>query len=432
MKKTTVKNKAKSSMKPAKKNLSKKSQSYRTVKIGLVLLAALLFAFVGAYLIFGTKAASNAFASEEAEGFVYGQNVWKVPDPAASADFALKMTGNVSVEKTVSLESKADSLGFTLKGQSCKGSPTVSIFVDGAKIATVNISNTSWAEQNFARALAAGQHIVKVQFNNHYSTKRCERTLSFDKLTFYAQPVTTTPPVTSTPPPTDTQFQAVFDPSINATAGWQYQLSGANEKIAIVNQRAECSAGGYAASTHYARVRRQLPEQDDFAAKKDFVIRANFELPSDFYTQQESYVRFFNTDNFPGKYKSTGATVGAASADEWRVGFLVYGGDKLPRLISAHENHESLTLWQGSQRLSVGRHQAELRFTPSQGSSGSWELYIDGVKMGGQTGVKTVPSTLVASEVAVTRVVGCIDGAADQDTKVMRVNLYSLILNATK
>jgi hypothetical protein len=204
------------------------------------------------------------------------------------------------------------------------------------------------------------------------------------------------------------------------------------EQVVIANNRAECTAGGYSATTHYARVRKPLPEKDDFAAKKDFTLKVDFELPSNFYTQQESYMRFFNTDNYPGKYKSTGATVGALSADEWRVGFLVFGGDKLPRLQSAHENHETLTLWKGSQQLPVGRHTAELKFTPSTTTAGSWELLIDGVKVGGQTGVKTVPATVQQSEIAVTRVVGCLDGAADQDTKSIQLYLHSLQFTATK
>ena len=111
---------------------------------------------------------------------------------------------------------------------------------------------------------------------------------------------------------------------------------------------------------------------------------------------------------------------------------MVYGGDKLPRLQSAHENHETITLWQGARPLTVGRHQAEIRFTPSTTNTGSWELLIEGVKQGGQSAVKTVPASVTAPEIAVTRVVGCIDGAADQDTKVINLNLYSLLFSAEK
>lgn len=262
-----------------------------------------------------------------------------------------------------------------------------------------------------------------------YATRKCVRSLSIDEISFYStqQPTTTTTTPTTTTP---TLFSTTF--SSTQTAGWSTETSGSAEKVVIQNNRAECTAGGYSASTHYARMRRKLPEQDNFAAKKDFVIRANFELPSNFYSQQESYMRFFNTDNFPGVYKSTGATVGALTADEWRVGLLVFGGDKLLRLQSAHENYTTLTLWKASQQLPIGKHDVQLSFTPSKTNTGSWELIIDGVKVGGQTGVQTVPSSVQDSEIAVTRVVGCIDGAADQDTKPVQVYLNSLNFTATQ
>jgi hypothetical protein len=169
---------------------------------------------------------------------------------------------------------------------------------------------------------------------------------------------------------------------------------------------------------------------DDFAARKRFAITADFSLPTDFYTRQESYLRWITTDNFPGIMRS-GAKVGALTADEWRVGFLVYGNDHRPRLISSHEGREELILWTGPQ-LSTGRHIVKLDFTPSQTTTGAFTLVIDGMQVASQGNIRTVPLTLADSEVVVTRVNGGIDGAANQATQRVSVELHSFNFTAER
>ena len=226
-------------------------------------------------------------------------------------------------------------------------------------------------------------------------------------------------------------FTTTLDPAAG-TSGWNLEVSDARERITNLGGRIECTAGGFEASTHYARARRRLPETDDIAPRAAFTIVADLELPADFYDRHESYVRLITTDNYPAKMRSTGARVGAASGDEWRVGFLIYGGDELPRLVSEHENRQAITLWQGATRLPVGRHRVEIRFTPSRSTTGSYTLLIDGAVVGQRSSVRTVPTTLSSSEVVVTRVGGCIDGAAKQRSRSMTMSLHSLTFSAAR
>ena len=229
----------------------------------------------------------------------------------------------------------------------------------------------------------------------------------------------------------DTGLSVTLNPSLG-TSGWDLETSDARASLVNLGSSLACTVGGFDAPTHYARARRKLPETDDFAAQSSFVITAEIELPPDFYERNESYVRFITTDNYPGKMRSTGAIVGAASSDEWRVGFLMYNSDKLPRLQSDHEGHQTLTLWQGDRRLPVGLNRIEIRVIPSQTDTGSYTVALNGRMVGHQTGVQTVPSTLTASEMMVTRVGGCLDGAANQRSKSMTVRLHWLTFSAER
>ena len=186
--------------------------------------------------------------------------------------------------------------------------------------------------------------------------------------------------------------------------------------------RVTCSVGGFDASTHYARLRRKLPENDNFAPRGPFTIGAGIELPDDFYSQAESYMRFITTDNYPGQLRDSGTVVGATSSNEWRVGFLIYGSDQLPRLVSEHQNRETIVLWKGDNRLPTGANNIEIDFTPSQGTDGAFEVSINGQIVAAATAVRTVPTSVPPEEVVVTRVGTCFDGAANQDSR--RVTLH--------
>jgi hypothetical protein len=216
------------------------------------------------------------------------------------------------------------------------------------------------------------------------------------------------------------------DWNVIAAQGWSYEASGAAERFVAQATHVECHAGGESASTHYARVRRKLPERDGVAIRKRFSIEGNFELPADFYARHESYMRVITVENTLASYRSTGTTVGTSTGDEWRVGFTIYGSDQLFRLISDHENHSNIVLWKAASRLPTGTHAVRIDFVPSRTTGGSWGLYIDGARVGSGTNVQTVPASVDPTDVVVTRANGCIDGASQQDNASVQVNLHSL------
>lgn len=231
---------------------------------------------------------------------------------------------------------------------------------------------------------------------------------------------------------------ATFDITLNpavSTSGWSLETTGfSTESITVVSDHIECIAGGVAGSTHYARIRRKLPENDLFAANDDWILKANMELKADFYTQKEGYTRILGTDNFPAAIN--GITYGAGSADEWRVALYYDTTESKLKLASAKENQaDALVLWTDSvaQRIVAGAAtDVELRFTPSKTTGGSWEVLIGGASIDSDTGVQTVPTSVADSEMYVTRIVAGIDGAYLQDTKTLQNDIYSIQFTATR
>jgi hypothetical protein len=229
-------------------------------------------------------------------------------------------------------------------------------------------------------------------------------------------------------PQAEGNYQASWQPG--ATDGWANETSGDVERFADRGTHLECHAGGDSAGTHYARVRRKLPERDDVAIRQGFSLEGAFELPPNFYDRHESYMRVLTAENTRGTYRSSGSSVGTSSSDEWRVGFAIYGGDGRFRLISDHQNHDNIVLWTASERLPTGHHVVRFDFVPSRGTDGAWALHIDGELVGGATGVRTVPTSVADDDVVITRVGGCIDGASQQDEESVQVDLYSLSVSA--
>ena len=217
---------------------------------------------------------------------------------------------------------------------------------------------------------------------------------------------------------------------VHINDGWSNETSGVVEFFAAQATHLECHAGGESSGTHYARVRRKLPERDNFAIRKRFSIESTFELPGNFYEQHESYMRLITTENSPGSYRSSDTTVGTSSPDEWRVGVAIYRGDGLFRLVSDHKNHSTIVLWTAPTRLATGWHTVKINFAPSRTSAGAWDLYIDDARVGSGANVQTVPISVRESDVVVTRIGGCLDGASDQDQTSIHVNLSSIEVRA--
>lgn len=238
-------------------------------------------------------------------------------------------------------------------------------------------------------------------------------------------------------------YTALLRPA-SSLSGWGLETSAAGESIVDAGDYLNINVGGFVPTppnnTHYARARRKLPETDNFLPVKDFVIKADFELPSNFWTQHESYGRLCNTDNFTTTMN--GQSVGALNANEWRVGLYLYS-DHIFRLISAHQNFEELVLWQanaaGASFMAVGRHTCQITFNPKKDATGSYAVLIDGAVPGAASGkpasatnVRTCPTTLANSELAITRMVFGADGFAAQNTKVLPLKIWSGDLLATR
>jgi hypothetical protein len=281
-------------------------------------------------------------------------------------------------------------------------------------------------DKTFAEQMAAAHRLSTTSLNKAIA-------MAYDGLaqrlsTVEPQP-TPTPTPTPTPEPEPVPTPDLLSVAISPTntAGWSLEVSDSRNVISVLSDRIRSSVGGFTAVTHYARARRKLPEVDNIAPRGRFIVTSTFELPADFYTNAQSYMRFVTLDNYPGTMKSTGTRVGAVTEDEWRVGFLIYGNDFLPRFISEHENHAAskLELWTGATRLPVGRNTVEIDFTPSK-TAGALILKVNGATVLSKTGVPTVPSTITDAEAVVTRVGGGIDGASAQSTKRVTVDLHSL------
>lgn len=118
-----------------------------------------------------------------------------VSDGSASNASALKLTTNATTSKSVSFATQTQQIQITTRATQCKGSPIVSLFVDGAKSASFTVSATAWTTYSISTTVTAGTHILALQFANDYSQKGCNRDVSFDKMTVTSAdaPVVTTP-----------------------------------------------------------------------------------------------------------------------------------------------------------------------------------------------------------------------------------------------
>jgi len=202
------------------------------------------------------------------------------------------------------------------------------------------------------------------------------------------------------------------------SAEWSIETSGVMEKVTPSADGWICEAGGYAAVTHYARLKYKIPERAGFVLTT-FYMKAVIVLPADFYSQQNAGFRIMSTDNYTAILNGT--SVGANDANESRTSVHIGSNHNL-RVKVDHETISSKTLYSSPSPLPVGEH--TLEFFGSLNAMAPWYLRIDGIVVASGIEMLSANDTAPNERVA-TRLVAGIDGAADQDANSMNLQVKS-------
>lgn len=166
---------------------------------------AIIFGAIGAYIIFRSMAATVTLATHEAETLTQPTGASIVSDASASGGKAILMTINGTANGTVSLSTAATQVSVKAKGTQCSGAPQIVIKVDGTTIQTASVSSSSWTDYTATTSLATGSHSVSVSFTNDFNAYKgkgnnlkCSRDLYVDKISFNGVVPDPEPPVTGT------------------------------------------------------------------------------------------------------------------------------------------------------------------------------------------------------------------------------------------
>lgn len=172
----------------------------------------------------------------------------------------------------------------------------------------------------------------------------------------------------------------------------EYQVSDPREQIERYPDHVAFAAGGFAATTHYARAKLSYV----YPVGRVIVMRARVALPVNFY---EAHRASFKLMTF------------GTEAPYQRAGLWIDSGG-YPRLQAEIKGQLLRTLWKGTRRLTTGISLIRLLVVPSaiEGQALT-RLSVNGVKWG----ESTAPNMLDPDHTQVNRFVWGIDGAADQD-----------------
>lgn len=166
------------------------------------LLAVILFATLGTYLILFSKAATIIMATVEAETMIAlpGTNptATVVTDSSASSGSALKLTTNGAVTAQFSTAQGVTSITIRAKGVQCQGAPTMEVKIDDTSLPVISASSSGWGDYSIAIPAAtstskAGNHTLSIGFTNDNNyvhrnhRKNCSRDLYLDKSTVFGQ-----------------------------------------------------------------------------------------------------------------------------------------------------------------------------------------------------------------------------------------------------
>lgn len=212
---------------------------------------------------------------------------------------------------------------------------------------------------------------------------------------------------------------------LNSANLWKQVNDSAYESITSTASHWILTAGGRAASTHYARLRYGLPE---FEGKvfTEFYLRETIQLSSTFYSDLTTGLRLMNTDN----YRATlnGSPIGAGGGNEMRASVEVWS-DKTVRVRLEHQSTKIVDLYISEPSpafLSPGVwHTVELYGNLSIASP--WYFRVDGVVIASGVAMMST-DTVPVSERVMTRAVWGIDGAWNQDAKPLTVLIRDVMV----
>jgi hypothetical protein len=201
-----------------------------------------------------------------------------------------------------------------------------------------------------------------------------------------------------------------FSKSLAASPSeWSFEKSGSVEKITQTASGWVMQAGGNTASTHYARTKYKLPEKAGIAPTR-FYMKAEINLPADFYSKQKAGFRIMNTDNFLTTLNGT--PVGSVNANEFRTSVYMNSDHSL-RIKSQHDQNPAIEFFKLNTQLPVGDHILEL--SGDVANVVPWYFKLDGNIVA--SGINRMsPDSVPANERVITRMVAGIDGAASQDS----------------
>jgi len=163
-----------------------------------------LLVIVGVAITVYSSAASVLVTEAEAMKLPAGAQIISTSAFSNGKAVRFKTLGTATAE--IKLPSSTSKIAVRAKGTQCNGAPFLNLAVDGATAANVAVSDKQWTTYSYKKSFAAGAHTLAITFTNPYSSRKCSRTVSVDKVIFSGaiSSPTPTPTATATKTPTPT------------------------------------------------------------------------------------------------------------------------------------------------------------------------------------------------------------------------------------
>jgi hypothetical protein len=135
-------------------------------------------------LVVGAGTSGAATTGFEAESMSLPSSQGQVfSDASASGGQGLLIWSNGTASKSVSTGTTQD-VTVRARGDQCGGAPLMVVRVDGSNVLSQLVSATSWTNYTAGLSLGSGTHTIEVSFTNDFKSKRCDRNLRVDSVSF--------------------------------------------------------------------------------------------------------------------------------------------------------------------------------------------------------------------------------------------------------